>query len=79
MILILLLALVVKFVFFENKKDLVEQLKANINKVENKEPKNDLRMPFLKAQSFFLSNSTKEGKILDYDIMNCGLFLQIKI
>lgn len=61
-ILILLLALVVKFVFFENKKELVDQLKANISKIDKKES-SDLRMPFLNTQSFFLDNSTREGKI----------------
>ncbi|RZC35616.1 3-hydroxy-3-methylglutaryl-coenzyme A reductase [Asbolus verrucosus] len=62
-ILILLLALVVKFVFFENKEELAEQLRAhitteNVDRSETGDKR--FKMPFLKAQSFFLSNNTNE-------------------
>nr|AFT62250.1 3-hydroxy-3-methylglutaryl coenzyme A reductase [Epicauta mannerheimi] len=57
-ILILLLALVVKFIFFENKEDLALQLRAHITESEdNKKPDLPQKMPFLKPQqTFFLED-----------------------
>lgn len=77
-ILILLLALVVKFVFFENKEDLAEQLRATENNdlidKQNydvsvyQKPEQSPDMSFLKRRSFFLarepSEDTKDGKII---------------
>ncbi|KYB27676.1 3-hydroxy-3-methylglutaryl-coenzyme A reductase [Tribolium castaneum] len=61
-ILILLLALVVKFVFFENKEELAEQLRAHISteSVDPGKKDNRFKMPLIKTQSFFLTNNTKE-------------------
>ncbi|XP_049826676.1 3-hydroxy-3-methylglutaryl-coenzyme A reductase isoform X2 [Aethina tumida] len=59
-ILILLLALVVKFIFFENKEDLVDQLRASMTETSNVprkyRSKYNTNMPFLKPpHTFFLS------------------------
>jgi hypothetical protein len=60
-ILILLLALVVKFVFFENKEELAEQLRAHIStETAPSENKNRLfTMPLIRT-TFFLSDNPKE-------------------
>lgn len=66
-ILILLLALVLKFVFFENKQELVEQLRVHMTENPDqkshkefaakkcvKEKEDEDEMPFFKSGKFFL-------------------------
>ncbi|KAJ3639685.1 hypothetical protein Zmor_003029 [Zophobas morio] len=74
-ILILLLALVVKFVFFENKEDLAEQLRAHVyTGPEPKTKHKQFKMPLIKTPSFFLSgdgndeDATFEDKEVQTDI-----------
>lgn len=77
-ILILLLALVVKFIFFENKEELAEQLRVHMSErlehldhQEYNQLNRNLRrrftsgMPFFRSQSFFLDRAEFEDDAKD--------------
>ncbi|KAJ8923802.1 hypothetical protein NQ315_010384 [Exocentrus adspersus] len=72
-ILILLLALVIKFIFFENKDDFAEQIKASMSGSLEKETseiqsKFQPEMPFFKpAEKFFLGKNTVSDSLSEFE------------